>query len=237
MALSLSAHGAAADAPQTLEAGLLKVCLYPGFAPFAVKRDHGWSGWDTDFLRDFAQRHHLTLTPVEVEHFDDIWMRPGDDQCDIAGTGITKTPARTQQTGTAAAWSDTYYGVARALAVSSGTTVTGIEDLAGKTVVTTRGDADDLGAQRIAAGGPDGPIGFAAGLGSVESILRQYPGLAAKLTHCLMLPGGVLSAEHFGFVVRAASTGLLEALNGYIAAPGLPYPGGPGSGLDCPAGQ
>ena len=140
MTLALSACGGSTGEPastvSTIEPGVFKVCLYPGFAPFAIKGEGGWSGWDPAYLSAFAEQQGLTFEPVEVSTFNDIWMRPGNDECDVAGTGITETAERIQQTGQSIAWTDHYYSVARSLAVRAGTTIDSVEDLAGKTVVT-----------------------------------------------------------------------------------------------------
>ena len=242
----------------TLEAGVLKVCLYPGFAPFAIKGDDGWSGWDPEYLAAFAKEQGLRFEPVEVATFNDIWMRPGNDECDVAGTGITVTEARKQQTGAAINWTDDYYSVARSLAVRKGTKITSVEDLAGQTVVTTKGATADIdllariaaagltdvkveyvndetvGTRRVAEGVPDGPIGFAAGLGSIDTLAASIPGIEATWIHCMMLPDGTVSSEPFAFTVRSGSTGVADALNAFIASPTTAYAGGPGSGLDCP---
>ena len=262
MTLALSACGGSNGEPastvSTIEPGVFKVCLYPGFAPFAIKGEGGWSGWDPAYLSAFAEQQGLTFEPVEVSTFNDIWMRPGNDECDVAGTGITETAERIQQTGQSIAWTDHYYSVARSLAVRAGTTIDSVEDLAGKTVVTTKGATADIdllariksagltdvtveyvndeavGTQQVADAGPDGPIAFAAGVGSIETLAASIPGIEATWIHCMMLPDGTVTSEPFAFTVREQSTGLTEALNAFIAAPTLAYPGGPGSGLDCP---
>ena len=149
-----SSTSQAASGLGLLEPGILKACLYPGFAPFTSKSDDALVGWDVDYLRSFADEHGLEFQPVEVADFNDIWLRPGRGECDVAGTGISITPDRTEQLGSAAAWSDRYYSVARSFAVRSGTHLTGIEDLAGRTVIVTKGStaAIDL-TNRLAAAG------------------------------------------------------------------------------------
>ena len=253
-----SSNSSVTSGVTTLEAGVLKVCLYPGFSPFAIKGDDGWSGWDPDYLAAFAKEQGLRFEPVEVATFNDIWMRPGNDECDVAGTGITVTEARTQQTGSAIDWTDNYYSVARSLAVRKGTKITSVEDLAGQTVVTTKGATADIdllariaaagltdvtveyvndeavGTRRVADGGPGGPIGFAAGVGSIDTLAASIPGIEATWIHCMMLSDGTVTSEPFAFTVRSGSTGVADALNTFIAAPTSAYGGGPGSGLDCP---
>ena len=247
-----------AEGDQTLEPGVLSVCLYPGFAPFAEKGDDGtWVGWDVDFLRGFAEEQGLEFQVIDIPQFDDIWMRPGSHECDIAGTGITRTDERVAQTGESAGWSDTYYTVAHGFAVRKGSVLNNIEDLEGQTVLTTKGttadvdlqarlqqagistttveytDGEEAGVARVLDGSA---FAFAAGVGSIETLVQQYPDLELAWEHCIMLSDGSISSEPFGFVVRSDSTGLLAALNNYINNPKEPYEGGLGSGRDCPTG-
>jgi polar amino acid transport system substrate-binding protein len=242
----------------TLEPGVLKACLYAGFAPFASKSGDAWVGWDVDYLKAFAEDRGLTLQPVEAPSFNDIWMRPGRGECDVAGTGITMVPARSAQAGNSTAWTSPYYSVARSFAVRSGTKLTDIHDLAGKTVIVTRGSTADIdltsrlakagitdttveytdneasGAERVATGNTGGAFAYGGGAGSVQQLTKQIPGLELAWEHCLMLPDGTISSEPFGFAVRKASTGVLEALDAFITDSTNAYPGGSGSGRNCP---
>lgn len=137
----LSSIRANAAPIQTLEPGVLKVCLYAGFAPFASKDASGnWQGWDVDYLKAFAESNRLGFEVVETD-FNDIWLQPGKDVCDIAGTGISDIAARREATGTSGVWSNTYYHVVRAFVVRTAdfTKLTRIEDLRGKKVIVTKG--------------------------------------------------------------------------------------------------
>ena len=71
----------------------------------------------------------------------------------------------------------------------------------------------------------------------METLTKQMPGLQMAWVHCLMDAYGSIASEPFGFAVRSASTGLLGELNSYISDPAHAYPGGIGSGTDCPTGQ
>jgi len=251
-----------AEGLQTLNPGELSVCLYPGFAPFAIENQDGtWGGWDPDYLSNFAKQQGLKLKPVEISSFDNIWMRPGNDECDIAATGITKTADRVTQVGSASTWTSVYYSVARGLAVKEGVTVNSIQDLAGHVVMSTKGstadidlasriknsgisnitvvyaDGQDDAAKAVLGESATGPIGFAEGVGSVQQIVKENPGLTLAWQHCLMLPDGTISSEPFSFPVRAKSTGLANAMSSFIEKSSNAYPGGPGSGRDCPTGS
>lgn len=145
-ALIASTAATASAQVQTIKPGVLTVCLYPGFAPFAVKEQGQWQGWDVAFLQGFAQSMDpkLTFEVAEQSDFDGIWLQPGQDVCDIAGTGISDTADRrnaTKDPEHAGCWSETYYGVLRTFLVRTGdyARLNDARDLAGKTVIVTKG--------------------------------------------------------------------------------------------------
>lgn len=136
---------------QTIEPGILKVCLYPGFAPFAYKQDGQWQGWDVTFLQSFAQSMDpkLTFEVAEQSAFDGIWLLPGKDVCDIAGTGISDTADRRSSTkgpGDVGCWSATYYGVNRTFLVRTEdyARLDDVRDLAGRTAIVTKGSTANV---------------------------------------------------------------------------------------------
>jgi hypothetical protein len=142
VASSPAAARAAGEASfKTLEPGTLRVCLYAGFAPFASKDRQGrWQGWDVDYLAAFAQANALKLDVLESK-FDGIWLAPGENVCDIAGTGISDTEDRRAAAGTTAVWSNTYYHVVRTFLVRTEqfARLARIDDLRGKRVLVTKG--------------------------------------------------------------------------------------------------
>jgi hypothetical protein len=159
--LLVTARAGVAATITTIKPGVLQVCLYPGFKPFAWKDGKTWKGWDVDYLAAFAKENRLEFVPVEETSFDKIWLWPGQDKCDIAGTGISDTQDRRKATVPNGKWSATYYKVVRAFLVRSADKdkVKGVEDLRGKTVIVTLGSTadDDLVRQRRGAG--DGRLG------------------------------------------------------------------------------
>lgn len=255
--------GSATAAPnvRTLEPGVLRVCLYPGFAPFSEQDDKGqFIGWDISYLKDFAAEQSLRVEPVEAKNFDGIWLEPAKGTCDIAASGISDAAARRVATGAGADWSQHYYNVLRAFLVRSGDagSLTSIEDLRDRTVVVTANSTadDDLrnrlqragitttaildttsdedAAKDVQDAGPAGePFAFAAGLGTVELLAKRLAGLEVAWPHCNMLADGTDAQESFSFVVRRESTGLLDALNDFIASPGAKYQGKPETDPDC----
>jgi len=236
---------------KTIEPGVLKVGLYPGFAPFVSKDSQGrWVGWDVSYLEAFAKRENLAFQPVEVADFNGIWNLPGKGECDIAASGISDTEDRRKETGADAIWSDHYYRVVRSFAVRAVDQgkLNDIEDLRNKTVIVTGGSTADydltnrlelagiqsvtiettLDEETAAIKVRDGggvPFAYGGGLGSVELLVKNLGGLAVAWPHCNMLADGRQVDEPFSFVVRAESSGLAAALNQYIAHPDAPYEG------------
>lgn len=257
---SACATGAGSGAGKTLEPGVLKVCLYPGFAPFVSKDEQGqWTGWDVSYLQDFAKREKLVFQPVEVADFNGIWNRPGQGECDIAASGISDTEDRRKQTGDAVIWSHHYYRVVRSFAVRTldRDKLNGIEDLRDKTVIVTGNSTADTdlrnrlklaGIQSVTIettndeeaaaikvrDGGGVPFAYGGGLGSNELLVKKLGGLAVVWPHCNMLDDGTQVDEPFSFVVSAKSSGLAADLDRYIAHPDRPYEGGPGPDLKCP---
>jgi len=142
VASCIMAARAAGDVPvTTLKRGTLQVCLYAGFAPFTYKENGAWKGWDVDYLTAFASANGLSIEVVEEPRFEDIWLKPSEGRCDIAGSGISDTADRRAAVDSGGCWSKSYYEVARSFLVRSKdrTLLTKIEDLRGTTAVVTRG--------------------------------------------------------------------------------------------------
>lgn len=247
--LLLAAAGPAWAAPKTLQPGKLVVCLFPNFQPFVGKDAKGvWSGWDYDYLSAFAKQQGLQLEVYESKDFDGIWNLPGADKCDIAGSGISDLLARRNATGTKGVWSNTYYYVLRSFAVKKGDKLNGLADLAGKRVIVTENSTADLDlSNRIDCNGGEPKVeivrtndetaavkevsagkafAYGGGLGSIETLVAGT-NLEVAFTHRFMTSrrdGCAEVSEPFSFVVRAASTGLIEAFNAFVCA-GAGYPG------------
>jgi hypothetical protein len=252
-------HPAKTAAIHTLHPGILQVCLYAGFKPFAWKEGAVWKGWDVDYVTAFAKANGLAFQAVEVPEFDGIWLRPGKKECDVAGTGISDTEARRKATGAEGKWSAAYYTVVRAYLVRTADKdkLRDVGDLRGKQVIVTLGSTADYdlrnrlqqagitdvkieGTNDEAAGAAKvrkGPqFAYGGGYGSVMDLAKD--GLTGVWPHCNMVEVGKNQfkpyAEPFAFVVRAESTGLLAAVDAYI--PHHKYEGTPNPpSVKCPA--
>ena len=236
---AITAASLAVAAPTTITPGTLTICTYPGFAPFTSFDSSGqWQGWDANFLTKFATEQGLAVKTISVTPFDGMWKRPGEDQCDIAAAGIGNQPARRAESpGTT--WSITYYVVIRAFAVRKGTTLTGVQDMAGKTIIVTKGSTADQDITQqikqhhvkdvtvrytnnegaaVAEVSKGQVFAYGGGLGSIQYQAKRFPNIAVAWPHRILLPNGKLGTEPFSYPVRTADTGLVEALNAFIRA-------------------
>ncbi len=240
------------------------MCLYPGFAPFSSKDAAGqFVGWDIDYLGAFAAGLGLRLQPVETAEYSRIWDKPAQGVCDVAASGISDTPdRRASSSAPEVAWSRHYYSVLRAFLVRAADAqqLTKIEDLRNRTVIVTADSTadhdvrnrlsragittttvlvttDEGQAARQVRDASDGgePFAYGGGLGSVRYLADRLGGLAVAWPHCNLLADGSEVNEPFSFVVRAADTGLPEALNGFISSRRSLYPGDSSTDPNCPS--
>jgi ABC-type amino acid transport substrate-binding protein len=130
-----------------------------------------------------------------------------------------------------------------------------VQDLAGKTVIVTGGSTADHdlvnrlacakldsvtiqrtsseedAARKVVAGEA---FAYGGGHGSIQYLIEKLgAGLAVAWVHCNEQEDCTETTEPFSFVVRHVSTGLLEALNAFIANPENKYPGPSDTGLKC----
>lgn len=243
---SLASPAVLAAAPQTLHEGKLTVCLYPNFLPFSGQEGQGpWSGWDVTYLQQFAAQQKLEFVVVKVGDFKDIWLRPGKNECDIAGSGISVVQARVDATGKLGSWSAEYYRVVRAYAVRKGSRLKSVADLGHqpgepkKTVIVTdksTADIDLTNQLACAKNKPDVEIertndesagaqavtagkafAYGGGLGSIEDLVKvKDSNLEVAWVHCILTEKCQNGSEPFSFVVRSESTGLAAALDKFI---------------------
>jgi ABC-type amino acid transport substrate-binding protein len=215
----------------TLKRGWLTVATYYGFAPVCAEKDGVAWGTDISFVKEFAADHGLRVDFIPVD-FKDIWLRPGNNECDMAAAGITPVAKRVAE-AVGAVWSDEYFHVRRSLLVRGADGWRSIDDFAGKTIVVTRDSTADLDLQARPAKGATvkrysndqqkavdelkAGVIDAFGEGDVSNIYlaRQNPGLAVIDVHDMAAsePG---AREIFSFPVREES-GIIGALNTWLA--------------------
>jgi ABC-type amino acid transport substrate-binding protein len=215
----------------TLKKGLLTVATYYGFAPVCAEKDGVAWGTDISFVKEFAADHGLRVDFVPVD-FKGIWLRPGNDECDMAAAGITPVSERVAESvGTV--WSNEYFHVQRSLLVREADAWRTIDDFAGKTIVVTTDSTADLDIQARPAKGATvlrysndqqkgvkdliaGVIdAFGEGDVSNDYLAHQNPGLVVIDRHD-MATSKSGAREIFSFPVREKS-GIVEALNTWLS--------------------
>ncbi|OYW97033.1 MAG: hypothetical protein B7Z15_23850, partial [Rhizobiales bacterium 32-66-8] len=227
LGVTLVAAGAVhAAQPKTLLPGRLSVCLFATFPPFAEKSEAGqWAGWDIDFLRRFADKLGLTFVPVPVADYDGFWTRPGADACDIAASGIADLPYRRVATGDAGIWSGPYYFVQRAFGVrrEDAGNLTGVRDLAGRTILVIAGSTADVDARARVARAGVSDVTVIGTSDDVENARRVRDGKAHDLSIAgrpdIAAPGSGLSGA--GVIGTGASSDARPADDPFAFGSGL----------------
>lgn len=244
--ITLAAAGAASGSISTLQPGSLTVCTFSGFPPTSYAGPGGaWAGLDARFLRRFAASAGLAVDARIARSFDGIWRRPGAGECDVAAAGISVTDERRQDMP-GATFTSGYHTTLRAFVVRKGSTLTGVRGLAGKTILVGKGTIAQQDVQRrVRRAGVKGVrVRFGSGevasrravrAGrafayetddlSAEQAARLDPRLAVAWVHPRLDARGRNAREVLAYVVRDASTGLLPALNAFIAAERATYAG------------
>jgi ABC-type amino acid transport substrate-binding protein len=239
VALPIGAGAAQKAKLITLVPGKLTVCTYGGFAPVCYRKGDQLLGLDISFLTKFAEQEGLQIVLLEKE-FDGIWTLPGENVCDLVGAGVSRRSDRHVGKGS---WSDPYFQVKRSMLVRSGDKAAfdDYKTLSGKRIIVTKGSTADIDAKKrypgctfqyvedVTKGQQDAQAYIAKeliGNGRADAfgegdVSNQY----LRDQYSKEVPGGLELAdvhlidgptETFNFIARAASYGVLQALNVFI---------------------
>ncbi len=110
----------------------LRVCAREG--PFFLAGDGQPSGVEYDLLRGFADSRQLDIEIIWAEDFPSVFTLLEDRRCDISAARITRTQEREKRLD----FSDSYFPVRVVLVVREGSSITRVEELAGKTLVVRK---------------------------------------------------------------------------------------------------
>jgi ABC-type amino acid transport substrate-binding protein len=217
---------------ETLEPGVLKV---------AVTRAHSTNPYDSqtwiqEYVELFAAEHGLEIDWVAVP-FNESWLLASNDDVDFVATNVANFPDRASE---GASWSDPFLYERRALRINPKDEgrYNHIDDFIGRTVGVVSGMAAERDVDRRA---PEGVIvkrattfdelyaWFDAGeLDAIaeaeyyaldDSVIASHDGSVVLIDHHDLTPG---QREESVFVIRDKSTGLLAAINDFIAR--TPFP-------------
>jgi ABC-type amino acid transport substrate-binding protein len=173
-------------------------------------------GFDIDLVRAIGTHIGVSVELVAVTSPTRIPMLASGN-VDLVGASMTRTPERAQ----AIDFSITYYNGGQSLLVPSASTITGVEDLAGKPVAVQQGTTLE---KNLAVAAPKAEIVAFKDYNSAWLALRQ--GRVDALTGSLnilqgfakdspefKIAGAPFSLEPFGIGVRKGATALLDAVN------------------------
>lgn len=226
----------AGEAFTTLIPGVLTVCTYVGFAPFAHELEGRIVGTDIELLERFAARYALRLSCLK-KPFPHLWLTPGAGECDVAASGLGARADR--ELGARAVWSRPYMTVQRSLLIRRGEAerLQVPEDFAGKTIVATPESAADFdareryvphGATLIAEVPSQDDVARrllnhevdAFGEGDVSNayLAEQYLDREGQPLLVLADVHPLEPIETLHFAVRAADPRLTQCLDAFIAA-------------------
>lgn len=217
---------ASAHRIQTLRPNVLTVSVFTGFEPFAFYLGGELVGFDIEILGSFALDQGLETSFIAHRQFNNIWLRPGRNESDLAAAGIAMFEERLSET---VAWSDPYYEVQRSILVHEKDVarLRTIEDFEGRSIAFVAGSTADLDTRARAPGDsrlvpidnqPQGMRllrsrqvdGLAMGAPSNTYNRLIHPGFALIDVHEFTQPEGLR------FAVSAANTSFLDALNAFI---------------------
>jgi ABC-type amino acid transport substrate-binding protein len=218
----------------TIDPGVLTVAVTSG----APSSPYDSQLWIRRYVARFAADQQLTIRWVVVP-FNDSWTRAGRGEVDLVATNVASFPDRVSPGGT---FSAPFLYERRALRIrpADAGRYDHIDDFVGRQVGVVRGMAAERDVRRRAPAGvevvtkatfPELYAAFdAGGLDAIAeaeyyaldgSVIPSHgPEVVLVDLHDLT-PG---QREESVFVVRDASTGLLEAVNAFIARERFPIP-------------
>lgn len=179
-------------------------------------------GLDVDLIKAIAEDQGLELELVNVP-WDSLLAGMAQCQYDISISAMTITEERKQSFN----FSDPYFAAGQIVTVQKGnTSISGKDDLAGKTVGVQLGTTGDIEAQNM----PDvtvknyDDIGLAFQdliNGQIDAVIADNPlalGYVGQNPDTLKAVGEAFTDEYYGIAVCKTNTDLLEKLNQGLAS-------------------
>lgn len=208
----------------TIEAGTLTVCTDSPYPPFEFEEDGEFTGFDIELIRTIARNLDLGLTPT-VQPFDEIWLAPAANTCDLVASALAITPERQA----AALFSDPYFDADQSLLVRA-EEADQYPDLAatdGRTIGVQSGTGGADYAREHAPGGAtvkefDGPAAMFLALRSkeVDALLQDFPANLdrANSDDQFAVVAEFRTGEQYGFATSTDRAALMAAVNSELAA-------------------
>jgi polar amino acid transport system substrate-binding protein len=186
------------------------------YPPFEQGKPGNYTGFDIELIEAIATKMGRTAE-VQDTSFETIFRDVAQGKFDAVISAATITPEREK----AVAFSDPYYLSEQAILVKEGSDITGLEDLAGKTVGAQQGTTGlELGKEKADAGElrpyPEGPDAVnALKSGTVEAVIIDAPVAqnAVEKSGGVEIAEKVPTEETYGIALAQGETELLDEIN------------------------
>ena len=204
--------------------GTLTVCSDVPYAPFEdfdKTSAIGFKGFDIDIDSQIASDLGLKLTVLK-EDFDGLQsgLTLNAGTCDLVSSALTITPDRAKHL----TFSDGYYDSEQSLLVPDGSSITSINDLAGKKVGVQKGTTGKDYATQHAKGATivdfpsDAEMFLALKAGQVDALLQDLPvNLAHQQAGGFKVVEKYSTGEQYGLAAKLGNTALIDAVNKDLA--------------------
>jgi His/Glu/Gln/Arg/opine family amino acid ABC transporter permease subunit len=196
--------------------GRLRVGIDATYPPFGMAEGGDYSGFDVDIARGLAREMGVRLEIINAS-FDGVFPALQNGTFDVVISAVTITPERQQ----ALLFSDPYIDAGQAVAVRRGSSVTGVDDLAGRLVgvqinTTAQFAMEKRAGVRIAKYNTIDLALLDLQNGRVDAVASDGPVLRYMTRMSfpsLTTVGGEYTAEQFGVVLAKDAGDLRRAVN------------------------
>lgn len=186
------------------------------FEPFEFMQDGEPAGFDIDLMNEIAERLGLEVEFVNTG-FDGIFPALSQGQFDAIISAITITPERDENID----FSDPYFAANQGLAVTEGSEIASVDDLAGQDVAVQAGTTGEEYAENTFTDAnivafPTSPEAFTAlTSGQVDAVFIDLPVVAANVEsrEGVQQVQEVETGEEYGIGVPQGNDALREAIN------------------------
>jgi ABC-type amino acid transport substrate-binding protein len=219
VAIVVSGCGSSSDNTSTSGGGggeTLTVGSDIPYPPFEQGKPGHYTGFDIELMEAIGEK---LGRPVEFQDtsFETIFRDVAQGKFDAVISAATITPEREK----AVAFSDPYYLSEQAILVKEGSSITGLDDLSGKTIAAQQGTTGlELAKEKSGAGEirpyPEGPDAVnALKSGTVEAVVIDAPVAqnAVEKSGGVEIAEKVPTEETYGIALAKDNTELLEEIN------------------------
>lgn len=216
--------GGGGQSPQfdLVNEGTLTVCSDIPYPPMEMEGDSGYTGFDIELMRNISDELGLDMRVQDVG-FEGLQSGAtlAAGTCDVAASSMTITDERDENLD----FSDPYFDANQSLLVPEDSNISGIDDLAGKSVGVQQGTTGQSYTEEnapddanIVAFPSDAELSSALAAGQIDAILQDIPPNENHAQESNPIPSKIVATfrtdESYGFAVEEeGSEELLQAIN------------------------